>query len=270
MPSPFPGMDPYLENPGWWPDFHHRFITYAAEALYPALRPRYRVRIGERFYLVEPPRHLYPDIVLIGEARETPLARGGSAGKGEVALVEADPAVVITLPMEEIRQGFIEILHADGTVVTVIEVLSPVNKTLTRGVNDYHEKQCQLLDSGTHLVEIDLLRRGTDVVVVPSEIVAEQCSAWDYLVCVSRMPMRYRFEVYPFTVRVRLPRIRVPLRAPDPDTVLDLQAVFARCYDSGGYGDFVDYRSDPPVPLPPADAAWADGLLHAVGCRTVS
>ncbi|MFQ6042589.1 MAG: DUF4058 family protein, partial [Candidatus Poribacteria bacterium] len=42
MPSPFPGMDPYLENPVWWPDFHHSFITYARDALQPGLRPRYR------------------------------------------------------------------------------------------------------------------------------------------------------------------------------------------------------------------------------------
>lgn len=71
----------------------------------------------------------------------------------------------------------------------------------------------------------------------------------------------YRFEVYPITIRRRLPRIRVPLRAPDPDIVLPLQAVFVRCYDSGGYEDFVDYNAEPPVPLAPDDALFSDALL---------
>ena len=124
-----------------------------------------------------------------------------------------------------------------------------------------------MLESAAHLVEIDLLRRGTHVVAAPSELVAEQCAAWDYLVCVRRAPARYRFEVYPVTVRTRLPRIRIPLKTPDPDIVLDLPAVFARCYDSGGYGDFVDYRTDPLAPLTPDDAAWADALPRSAGPR---
>jgi len=100
--------------------------------------------------------------------------------------------------------------------------------------------------------------------------VAEQCATWDYLVCVHRAPACYRFEVYPVTIRRCLPRIRVPLRAPDPDIVLDLQAVFVRCYDSGGYEDFVDYNAEPPAPLAPDDASWADALLRQAGRRTES
>jgi hypothetical protein len=30
MPSPFPGMDPYLESPELWRGFHARLITYDA------------------------------------------------------------------------------------------------------------------------------------------------------------------------------------------------------------------------------------------------
>lgn len=271
MPSPFPGMDPYLENPVWWPDFHHRFITYAAEVMYPDLRPRYRARIGERVYLVEPPQHLYPDIAILGEEKEEgPLTIVGPAGERQIAVAQADPPMMIKFPAEELQQGFIEVFHADGEVVTAIEVLNPVNKTPTRGLNNYLEKQKQLLYSNTHLLEIDLLRSGTHAVAVPSESVAQECAAWNYLVCVRRAPTRYHFEVYPATVRTRLPRIRVPLRAPDPDIVLDLQAVFARCYDSGGYEDFVDYNAEPPLPLAPDDAAWADVLLGEAGQRTAS
>ena len=271
MPSPFPGMDPYLENPVWWPDFHHSFITYMRDALQPSLRPRYRARIGERVYIVEPPQHLYPDIVLLDQEKKGDrLTRITGAGDGSIAVAEADPPLVIKLPSEELQQGFIEVFHADGAVVTTIEVLSPVNKTPPRGLNHYREKQGQLLDSPTHLIEIDLLRSGTHAVAVPSESVAQECAAWNYLVCVRRAPTRYHFDVYPLTIRTRLPRIPVPLRAPDADIVLDLQAVFTRCYDSGGYEDFVDYNAEPALPLAPDDIAWADALLRDVGGRTTS
>ena len=194
MPSPFPGMDPYLENPVWWPDFHHSFITYARDALQPGLRPHYRARISERVYIIEPPQHYYPDIAILGKEnkKETPFLNV-DGGNSLFAAAESEEPLIITLPKEAQKQGFIEILHADGAVVSVIEVLSPVNKTpwrerlhyrvYPRGLNDYREKQRQLIESATHLVEIDLLRRGTHAVAVPSELVAEQCATWDYLVC---------------------------------------------------------------------------------------
>ena len=68
MQSPFPGMDPYLEHPAHWTDFHARFINYWSEALTAALPPHYRARIGERVYLVEGPpvsrKLVYPDVAL--------------------------------------------------------------------------------------------------------------------------------------------------------------------------------------------------------------
>ena len=78
--------------------------------------------------------------------------------------------------------------------------------------------------------------------------------------CVNRKPERYLFELYPVPLQRRLPRIGVPLREPDPDVVLDLQAVFARCYDNGGYADFVDYRQPPPVSLSDEESAWIEEL----------
>jgi len=51
MPSPFPGMDPYLENPSLWPDGHGRLINIASELLLAQLRPKYFVQIDERLYL---------------------------------------------------------------------------------------------------------------------------------------------------------------------------------------------------------------------------
>jgi hypothetical protein len=50
MPSPFPGLDPYLENPELWPEVHHRLITAIADAIGPSIRPKYRVAIEKRIY----------------------------------------------------------------------------------------------------------------------------------------------------------------------------------------------------------------------------
>jgi len=73
MSSPFPGMDPYLEKPARWPDVYQRLITYIADALQPQVRPHYHARIGERVYILQPPRALYPDILLIGQPVREPV-----------------------------------------------------------------------------------------------------------------------------------------------------------------------------------------------------
>ena len=65
MPSPFPGMDPYLEDPAMWPDVHQRFITYLSDAMQPHIRPQYSARIGERIYVVDSMRSIYPDLALV-------------------------------------------------------------------------------------------------------------------------------------------------------------------------------------------------------------
>lgn len=51
MPSPFPGMDPYLEERAVWPDVHTSLMTYIREALQPQIRPKYVARTGERIHL---------------------------------------------------------------------------------------------------------------------------------------------------------------------------------------------------------------------------
>lgn len=51
MPSPFPGMNPYLENPDLWSEVHHRLITAIADAIESNLSLRYRVAIEKLTYL---------------------------------------------------------------------------------------------------------------------------------------------------------------------------------------------------------------------------
>ena len=178
-----------------------------------------------------------------------------------------DTPVILTLAPTEHREPFVEIVHAAGDeVVTVIEVLSPANKTPGEGHRLYRRKQQEILDSAVHLIEIDLLSEGLHTVAI-SEEGQGSLPRHRYLVSVKRAPERYRFEVYPIPLQRRLPRVRVPLREPDPDVMLDLQATFTRCYENGGYADFVDYRQPPPVSHSPEEAAWLEGLLQGQGLR---
>ncbi|MFQ5592530.1 MAG: DUF4058 family protein [Anaerolineae bacterium] len=177
--------------------------------------------------------------------------------------MEPDRPVVISLLPEEVREVFIEILDLTqgGRVVTVIEVPSPANKTSGEGRELYLRKQEDVLSSETSLIEIDLLCRGEHTVAIPPyHIIPYQ--PWYYVISISRARHRERFEVYPLTLRQRLPRVTIPLLEPDPDAVLDLQAVFERCYENGAYADLIDYSEEPDASLAPDDAAWADELLR--------
>lgn len=257
MPSPFPGMDPYVEEPSQWPSVHQRLITYIADVMQPNLRPRYHVLIGERVYIAEPPQNFYPDVTLV----QYPAQR--ESGGGGAALAEADVPTVVGEYLEAgQRQPFIEIVHiSSGAVVTIMEILSPSNK-VGLGRQEYLRKQQQILSSGSHLVEIDLLRAGEHTVACPKERLPR---SYHYLACINRA--KYGWAVYCIPLQRRLPRIGIPLRQPDPDIVLDLQAIFDRCYDNGGYADFIDYRRAPTPPLASSDAAWAELWLNTPGKR---
>jgi hypothetical protein len=50
MSSPFPGMNPYLEDPERWSGVHHWLITEIARSLIPQLRPKYIVAVQVRIY----------------------------------------------------------------------------------------------------------------------------------------------------------------------------------------------------------------------------
>jgi hypothetical protein len=168
---------------------------------------------------------------------------------------------------EERHVPFIEITYREtGDVVTVIEVLSPANK-IGDGRDQYLQKQQDLLATHTNLVEIDLLGSGRPTALARTADI-ETPADWRYTVSISRAHRRYRLEIYAFSLRDRLPRCRIPLRAADPDAVLDLPTVFNRCYDVGGYDLIVDYRQDPRVTLREAELAWLAQRLQEQGLRS--
>ena len=184
MNCPFPGMDPYIERPALWPDFHDSLITYIREQLQPVLRPRYAALTQDRLVLVEHDRPVYPDVSVIETG--TTDSDGGTA----VLAPPVDQPLVIEL--EEFREPVIHIIEpaAGNRVVTSIEILSPDNKSSGSGLDSYQRKRSELLDSGANLVEIDLLRAGQRR-YPESNSVADRLSSPYVVLVTRRSPAQY-------------------------------------------------------------------------------
>ena len=259
MPSPFPGMDPYLERRGLWPDVHQTLIHECRAALAPQVAPRYYVAVEERTYLVAEDEVSYlgkPDVTTVDRVSETPPPYGYAAS----AVIERP--VTVTLPeSDEIRERYLEVRGTmTGEVVTVIEILSPTNKLPGEGRMKYEKKRCEILDSATNLVECDLLRAGRSMPMKP-------VPSSHYRILVSREWERSKAELYPFNLEEAIPEIPVPLRRGEDEPTLDLGGALAKIYDEVRYDLRVDYSQDADPPLPPADAAWADEVLRNAGRR---
>ena len=263
MGSPFPGMDPYLEQ--HWRDVHHRLVTYASDMLQLKLPPDLRARVEERVFLESEEgnyRHVYPDVRVV--------ERGGAEQPAAVAtqsgVATAEP-LVIHIEHEPVTQGYIEIVDAGSgnRVVTVIEFLSPSNKTPGEGQELYLQKQREVKATPASLVEIDLTRGGRRIMLVPPERIPPSHRT-TYQVCTRRGWKPHRAEVYRAGLAERLPVIPIPLRETDGDVTLDLQALIDQCYRNGRYDD-LDYKAEPNPPLDPPDTAWADELLRSKGNR---
>jgi hypothetical protein len=253
--SPFPGMDPYLEQ--YWGDVHHRLCTYSCDLVRRSLPPGLIARIDERTIIEDEfdyERTIIPDVRVVERG-----ITGIAVAPSQTAVAEP---LVIHGEDEPVVEGFVQVIdtHRGGRVITVIEFTSPANKTSKNGREMYLKKQRELLSGGVSLVEVDLIRSGPWILRVPERKVPMDRHGL-YHVCVSRGWQVRRFEVYPIQLQDRLPAIRIPLRPTDPDAVLDLQALIDQVYENGSYGYDVDYAR-PPVPaLPPAEAAWAQERL---------
>lgn len=270
MPSPFPGMDPYLESPEVFPDFHDSFITYLREALQAELPAPYFAALGRRLWIEASRRSIGPDLEEVRRGRTSGTRRAESAA----AVVDRPVA-----PHDEIREPFIEISTRgeDGKrLVASIEVLSLASKTPgEHGRELYRRKQEERLATASrvHLVELDFLRDGEPTTAVPPDAAREACGPFgpfgpfepfDYHVSVRPFDDLDTFHVYPVRLEDRLPLVAIPLLSGDPPVTLDLQAVFDRCHDAGPYSREIRYGDDAVIPpLNPDRAAWADRVVRA-------
>jgi len=258
MDSPFPGMDPYLEQ--HWRSVHQRLITYAGDQLQAALPRRFRVDVEERVFVegdLDEGRTIWPDVHVV----EQPRPRSTDAGTaGGTAIAEP---VVLELPDEPVTETYLEIVDtvSGNRVITAIEFLSPTNKLPGDGHDLYVRKQREYRAAGVSQVEIDLTRHGDRSTVFPLAHLARRYRTL-YLAWGRRSWRPAKIEVYPLPLREPLPTIGIPLIESHADAPLDLQAIVTLCYRNGRYDD-IDYRRGLQPPLPPEEAAWAEYLLQS-------
>src|SRR5579871_2158843 len=120
MPSPFPGMDPYLEDSRYWAAFQHQFVACLYQILLPGLVDRYRARVCQRRYVTE-------------------------------------QALFTSVVREEHAEDYIEIRQkSDSRLVTLVDLVSPSNKTSLQGRTAYLDKRREGRSANANLVEVDL------------------------------------------------------------------------------------------------------------------
>lgn len=257
MPSVFPGMDPHLESPRHWLDFHGRFITHLCEELNERLPRRYSATSEERVPLVheevdESVMSLRPDISIMRTATFSQRPAGG-AGDAAIAVLEREPIILphAPLPMiEEEATRYVRIVqYPDNALVAVLELLSPWNKG--EGRNEYLTHRMEALRHKIHLIELDLLVAGRRLPM------AAPLPRGDYYAFVTRSDHWPDCEVYAWGIREPLPVLRIPLVAPDADLLLNLQPIFTRVFDRGRCADRIDYAEPLRLPLQEADREWA-------------
>jgi hypothetical protein len=257
MPSPFPGMDPYLEDE-LWQEFHETLASAIRTQLMPQLRPKYVALLAKRYVLDRPalgifdaPRVVYPDVHVVAP----PGSSERDLSRGRVATTPPTLEVASPMPVPQLSVEVRDI--AQRRLVTLIELLSPANKH-GDGAREYAERRVELLQTQVHLLEIDLLRGGERIRF------NDPLPPASYFVFLSRQERRPFTLVWSIGLRDRLPVVPVPLLAPDPDAALDLQAAVADCFTLVGYEHLLDYTAPPPPPpLDEDDAAWVAATVQA-------
>jgi len=251
-------MNPYIERPELWNDFHNTFIPAVREFLAPQIQPHYFIRIEENLFIQEPGSH---ERFLLGKPDISvhPTGRGKPRTPTNGVAVLAPASVGMPEIVEDERLPYLEIRdRVRNKVVTILELLSPSNKATGVNRDQYRAKVSRILASSTNFVEIDLLRGGP-------RMPWERLPDCDYYALVSRPAERNSDDphagLWPLRLRDTLPTIPIPLRPGEPEATLDLQAILHRIYDTAGYQLFI-YDSEPEPPLTGEDAAWATQLLH--------
>lgn len=251
MPSPFPGIDPYIESQHRWPDFHSRLTNSCCEAISDQLPDSYHASIDERVEIREvdsdDKQSFVPDVAIL---RDAPEGRGTPAFGQQVE--GAAPAVTMNLPaIREERTRKIEIFRtSDSTLVTVLELLSPTNKN-PPGRAEYLAKRADLLAQEIHLVELDLLIAGRPL---PME---HALPIGHFYSIVARSDRRPSAQVYSWKLRDRLPSIVIPLLERDGGILVDLAKAYDVAYDRGRYHKTLQYADTLELPMNPEDAQWA-------------
>ena len=246
-------MDPYLEYPAFWPDFHNSLASAMRDALAPLVAPRYYIALERHTYLLSEDDLAFigiPDLSVV--ARNRPESSGHTRAS-HAALLEVD----VPVKMER-RENILQV-HEVTTraLVSVLEILSPVNKLHAEGRQEFLKKRARILQSRTHLVEVDLLRAGEPMPVIGEEVQS------DYRVLISRGDTRPRSQLYAFTLRDPLPSFVLPLLPGDQEPIVELGSILHGLYERARFDLRIDYARPSVPPISIEDAEWARALLKA-------
>ena len=251
-------MDPYLER--HWLDVHGALIQAARNMLNNRLPDDLIARSEERLAVdasdLEDAHSIRPDVTVFSPG--LPM--------GEEGAVASVAPFTLVVDLEPLKERFIKIIRPDDErLITVIEFISPTNK-LGKGLEQYKQKREELVESGVHVVEVDLVRRGDW-----RELLSPQkCPRAAVATC--RTTIRpggdlQTAHLYPMPLNQPLAAFPVPLRPRDPQVMLELQPLIEQAYVSGRYGRTIDYRKPCDPPLEGEEAGWADHLLKEAGKR---
>ena len=251
----FPGMNPYLERPSLWSEVHSWLMVELARTLNPLLIPHYRAEVEKRVYM---------DMVLVGIPDASVLPSSGDRvtreslplAHGATATAIIPQPIRVQLPIEaEITERYLEIREVKTEqVVTVVEVLSPKNKRSGEGRQQYLAKRQTILSSATHLVEIDLLRRG-EIMPIMGAI------ASDYQILISRSELRPDAELFPFNLRAPIPQFALPLGQGAEEPIVNLNQILQQVYEQAALDLAIDYTAQPDPPLSDQDFQWVQTFV---------
>jgi hypothetical protein len=247
MTPNFPGMNPYLENPALWSEVHSWLIVELARELNPSLIPKYRAAVEKRVYM---------DSLLVGIPDTSVFQQSPEISRSNVVTTGVlTKPIRVTLPLtEEITERYLEIREVKtGRVITVVEVLSPKNKRVGEGRDKYLTKRQKVLNSATHLVEIDLLRTGNFMPMMEG-------IRSDYRILVSRANLRPEAELYPFNVTESIPQFLFPLQPHDQEPIVNLAEILRQVYQEAALDLAIDYLVQPLPPLNENDFEWMRSL----------
>lgn len=256
-------MDPYLEGTFMWPDFHFGMNAALREYLNHHLPDNY-VAVADRYIWIHEPdardrlSPVRPDVHV--------AERTTREGTGPARTLTAAPVQTILPAVSREGNRFIRVLGKHSRrVVTVIELLSPANKMPGPDREAYLLKRNTFLASQANVIEIDLLRRGERMPLgEPAPAVP------DYCVLVLQASEFPKAGIWPFSVRMPLPEIPVPLKGDEPPLLLPLKKCFDHAYEAGRYRLEIDYNQRPDPPLNDADEAWARQLIATGGATRPS
>lgn len=257
MKSPFPGMDPYLEQ--HWEDVHTALIGYVRDALQPQLSEDLVARMEEKVYIEDKDDRWLrrPDVRIVE------LPTSSEADQGSVATLVEDEPMLLEPVGDPIRHRSVLIYDSAGhRIVTAIEIHGPWNKSPGRGLQLYMQKREQYLSSEMNLVEIDLIRAGDWTEMIGEHQIPDRAKT-TYRVTVSQPDKRGLYH-YPISIRSKLPTIKVPLRPQDEPAKLNLQELINKSYEMGRYNR-IDYSKPCKPPFIGPEKEWAEEVLKSRG-----